>query len=137
MIRPISSNSNLAATQQKADAELAESTFNQVLDKARRADDEKRLKESCQEMESVFLNQVLSVMRSTVPANPLLGRSQAEEIFQSMLDQELTKSAAKTGTIGLAEILFKQLKQTLDQQPKTSSEVNSSVDTTNNLDQTK
>lgn len=119
MIRPISSNSNLIATQEKAQAELEQSTFNQVLDKARKADDDKRLKEACQEMESVFLYQVLSAMRSTVPPNPLLGRSQAEEIFQSMLDQELTKSASKTGSIGLAEILYKQLKQamTLQKEP--------------------
>lgn len=130
MISPVSSNSNIAATQQKAAAELEQSTFNQVLDKARKANDEKRLKESCQEMESVFLNQVLSAMRSTVPANPLLGRSQAEEIFQSMLDQELTKSASKTGSVGLADILFQQLKQTLDQQPASSSEVTPADETT-------
>ncbi|MGE5454230.1 MAG: rod-binding protein [Methylocystaceae bacterium] len=115
MITPVSSNSNLIATQQKATAELEQNTFNQVLDKTRQAQDDKQLKAACQEMESVFLYQVMSTMRSTVPPNPLLGRSQAEDIFQGMLDQEVTKNAAKTGSIGLAEMLYGQLKQTLTQ----------------------
>lgn len=117
MINPVSSNSNLMATQQKAAAELEKNTFNQVLQKTQQAQDDKSLLEACQELESVFLNQIMSVMRSTVPANALLGRSQAEEIFQGMLDQEYAKSASKTGSIGLAEIIFRQLKQSTDTTP--------------------
>jgi len=131
MIKPISSNSNLVATQQKAAAELEQSSFNKVLDKARQAEDDKRLREACQEMESVFLNQVLSTMRSTVPPNALLGRSQAEDIFQGMLDQEYAKSASKTGSIGLAEIIFRQLKQTMDTAQEIDSAANPTAPKTN------
>lgn len=133
MITPISSNSNLVATQQKAQAELEQNTFNQVLDKARQAQDDKKLKEACQELESVFLYQALSAMRSTVPANPLLGRSQAEDIFQGMLDQEVTKSASKSGGIGLADILYRQLKQTVSQEKETSTAETSTTDKVNTV----
>ncbi|MGE5379575.1 MAG: rod-binding protein [Methylocystaceae bacterium] len=130
MIKPIGSNSNLIATQQKAEAELEQNNFDQVLKKAGQAQDDKKLKEACQELESVFLYQMLSAMRSTLSPNPLLGRSQAEEIFQGMLDQEVTKNASKTGTVGLADILYNQLKQTMTQQKNPGPAQTQTTDTT-------
>jgi len=71
--------------------------------------DDAKLKTVCREMESVFLNLMLSRMRATVPKTELVDRSK-EEIMQSMLDSELTKNMAQAGGMGLADMLYRQLK---------------------------
>jgi flagellar protein FlgJ len=82
--------------------------------------DKARLKKACQEMESVFLNLMLTKMRDTVPKSKLFGDSSQEEIIRSMLDSEMTKDLAKAGGIGLADMLYRQL--TLETEAKTKSQ---------------
>lgn len=71
--------------------------------------DDKKLKSVCREMESVFLNIMLTRMRATVPKSDLLPDRSKEEIMQSMLDSEMTKSMAQAGGIGIADMLYRQL----------------------------
>jgi len=52
----------------------------------------------------------MKAMRSTIPKNNLFHGGQREEIFTDMLDQEISKIAAKRG-IGIADLLFQQLQQ--------------------------
>ena len=60
------------------------------------------------EFESLFLNLMLKEMRATVPKfDPL--HSYAEETYQEMLDQELTKSMAQQKGVGLADMMYRQL----------------------------
>lgn len=68
-----------------------------------------KLKEVCKDMEAVYLNLMLSKMRATVPKSKLMGDSSQEELFQSLLDSEMTKNLAKSGGMGLADMLYKQL----------------------------
>ena len=70
---------------------------------------DKKLRQTCQDMEAVFLNLMMAEMRKSVPKNPLLGESNADDIMKSMLDTETTKSMAKAGGIGLADMLYRQL----------------------------
>lgn len=79
-----------------------------------------KLKEVCKDMEAVFLNLMLSKMRETVPKSKLMGDSSQEELFQSMLDSEMTKNLAKAGGMGLADMLYKQL--TLEAEVKNKSQ---------------
>lgn len=72
---------------------------------------EKKLKEACQGFEEMFLNLVYSKMRETVPDDPLFGSSNGEKIMQSMLDSELTKQMAKAGGVGMADMVYKQIKK--------------------------
>lgn len=69
--------------------------------------DAARLRQACQGMESIFLGLLLKEMRATVPTDPLT--SHGEEIFRSFLDDELAKTAAQAGGIGLADMLYRQL----------------------------
>lgn len=87
------------------------SSFEEALKKAAESGDDEKLKEACQEFESVFLNMMLSTMRKTIPDGGLTEKSQATETFESMLDQEYSKSLSKSGGIGLADVLAKQLKK--------------------------
>ena len=65
-----------------------------------------------QQMESVFLNQMLAQMRKCSMAGEeggLFG-SKDQEMFQGMLDQERAKAWSQSGGVGLASILFEQMK---------------------------
>ena len=69
-----------------------------------------KLKEACSEFESIFMHQMLKEMRKTVnPKNTLVYGGQAEEIFSDMLDQE----RAKEMKIGLGDMMFRQLSQSI------------------------
>ena len=68
-----------------------------------------RLKRACQEMESLFINQLLKQMRQAIPKGGLLGDSSAEEMFTDMHDAELARTMAGAGGLGLAQMLMAQL----------------------------
>ena len=68
------------------------------------------LKKACSDFESIFINQMMQQMRKTVPENSLFGGGQAEEMMTSMLDDEMAKSISQQRGIGLADVLFQQLK---------------------------
>lgn len=72
--------------------------------------DDKKLREAAQEFESILTFTMLKHMREAVPKSDLL-KSSAEEIYQSMMDQEVTKSAAKTKGLGIADMLYRQFSQ--------------------------
>lgn len=90
------------------------SDFAQKLDRAlggksSTAASDKKLKSVCQDMESVFLNMMLTSMRATVPKDSLLGESNEDDIMKSMLDTELSKNMAQAGGVGIASLLYRQL----------------------------
>lgn len=79
-----------------------------------------QLKEACQEFESMFLNQLLTSMRKTVPKTNLMaeegegggeGGNRDEETYNSMLDTERAKAWAQAGGTGIGEILYEQLRK--------------------------
>ena len=78
--------------------------------------EDEKLLAACRELEAVFLNLLAKEMRKTVPEGGLLGTSRAQEFFTGMLDEALTEEASKSGTAGLADLLFLQLKATQDEE---------------------
>lgn len=105
-------------------ARTASESFAEKLSQAAKttttAADDKKLRETCREMESVFLNYLLTQMRSTVHKTNLFGDNSKQEIVQSLLDSELSKNMAGAGGIGLADMIYRQLstQQTKSQAPK-------------------
>lgn len=72
---------------------------------------DKKLKEACKQFESVFTYEILKSMRNSIQKCDLFSGGQAEEIYQSMLDQELSKNMAGQGDNSIANMLYQQLKQ--------------------------
>jgi peptidoglycan hydrolase FlgJ len=77
-----------------------------------------QLQKACKEFESLFLNQLLTSMRKTIPKAELgaeegneKGESHEKEVFDEMMDQELAKTWAQSDGIGLANVLYQQLKK--------------------------
>ena len=70
----------------------------------------KNLHEACEGFEAMFLSMMYKQMRATVPETELFGKkSNAIKIFEDMRDTELMNSVAKSGGIGIADMMYKQL----------------------------
>ena len=75
-------------------------------------DKEKKLREACQGFESIFIQKMWEQMRATIPESGFL-KGREERFWQSMYDQELAKTMAGAGGIGLADMMYEQLSRNL------------------------
>jgi Rod binding domain-containing protein len=71
--------------------------------------DDPKLRAACVEMESLFISHLFKEMRATVEKSDFIDGGQAEEIFTSLLDVEMSKKMSTAGGIGLSAILLEQL----------------------------
>ncbi len=76
------------------------------------ADDKQRMKQTAQDFEAIFVQQIFKEMKRTIPDGGLLPRGQAEEIYSDLQDMEAAKQLTNRGGIGLAEMLLEQLEKT-------------------------
>ena len=90
-----------------------EKDFDRIIRELTKEKKEQELKAACQELEAVFINKVMDAMRATVVHSDLIKRGFAEDVWESMLYEQYAKEISKTGTIGLAQILYKQLSANL------------------------
>ena len=74
-------------------------------------DRDEQLKKACKEFEAVFTNELLKSMRRTIEKCDLFHGGQGEEIYESLLDQELSKKMAGLGPGSLANVLYQQFKR--------------------------
>lgn len=74
--------------------------------------DQAKLKKACQDFEAVFIGQLWKQMRSSVPQEGLL-HSKEEESYASMFDQELSLKMARSGGMGLGDMLYDNLSRRL------------------------
>lgn len=66
-----------------------------------------KMREVCQEFESVFVSYLLQNMRKTVPNNNEEDGF-SREVYTSMMDEEVAKAVSRGPGIGLAEVLYRQ-----------------------------
>jgi len=72
---------------------------------------DKKLKKACKAFESVFTYEMLKSMRRSIEKCDLFHGGQGEEIYESMLDQELSKKLAGNGINSISNQLYQQLKR--------------------------
>lgn len=73
--------------------------------------DQKRLWESCQGLEQAFLQILLQQMQSTVQTGGLFPKSLQRDIYEDMQRETMAEQMAKSGDVGLAAMLYRQLQQ--------------------------
>jgi peptidoglycan hydrolase FlgJ len=83
--------------------------FKNSLEEAVANGDKEGIKNACVEFESYFLQLMFKEMRKTDSSQGIFVKGQAEKLFQDMLDEENSKSYARAGGIGLAEMMIKNL----------------------------
>jgi len=77
--------------------------------RARGQDDPPKVKKVAQDFEAMFVGMMLKSMRETLGKDKLTGGGHGEETFRSLLDQEYAQAAARSGSIGLAQMMEKEL----------------------------
>lgn len=75
----------------------------------RKSRDLESLKQSSKEFETMFVMEMYKAMRKAVPEGGLFEKSNSTEIFQEMLDLEITKESTKGQGFGLAEAMYNQM----------------------------
>lgn len=61
------------------------------------------------DFEAFFLSQAFENMFGGVEPDPVFGGGEAEGVYRSMLLQEYSKVAAKSGTIGIADAVTREI----------------------------
>ncbi|MCL2702175.1 MAG: rod-binding protein [Defluviitaleaceae bacterium] len=71
------------------------------------------LMDACKAFESYFLQIMFKEMRNTIPEakDGFFVKSNAEKIFEGMLDEQMSIMAANNGGIGLAAFMFRQMQR--------------------------
>ncbi len=89
------------------------SDFESVLKKAFDDGDKKKLKEACNEFESVMLQILYKQMKATVLEGGLIEKSSARTMFEDMLDETLMERGGQRG-MGISDMMYKQLSAKMD-----------------------
>ena len=83
----------------------------QIINKENKINSNRDLEEVAQEFESLFINEMLKRAHSAKLAKTIL-TSDAEDTYTSLLNQERSKTLAKSHNFGIAEALVKQFSRT-------------------------
>lgn len=71
---------------------------------------EQKLRQVSEQFESLFLSQLMHEMRGSVDTSDLLGEdSMASKTFRDMWDSAVTQSSAERSSLGIADMVYKQL----------------------------
>ena len=73
------------------------------------AKDRNELKKAAQQFEAIFINQLLKVMRETIEETDSSEGGFGKTIYTEMFDQEIAQNMAKSGALGIGDILYKNL----------------------------
>ncbi len=74
--------------------------------------EDKKLKESCNDFEGILIQQMLKSMRKTLSGDGVFGNSFGKDIYQSMYDEHLSVSISRgKNNIGFGDALYEQLKR--------------------------
>jgi Rod binding domain-containing protein len=98
--------------------QIQNSLFNQLteknLDSLRgqsdfgKAQSEEKMEKVARDFESVFINKLFESMRKGIPKSDLLD-SHSMDMFQSMMDQEMSKELSKRKGLGMGEMVYNDL----------------------------
>jgi peptidoglycan hydrolase FlgJ len=91
------------------------------------ASDPARMKAAAQELEGVFIGFLMKAMRSTVSQGGLFKQGADSQSYQDMFDQEVGRTLAKSGGIGLAAMILRD--QALRQTGSTADQAAGSAET--------
>ena len=70
---------------------------------------DEKLWDVCCKFESIFMQQMMSAMRKSVPKSGFMPQGYAEGVHDSMMDQAISDVGSKQGSLGLAVQMYRQL----------------------------
>lgn len=115
LARSSSDDQNLKEAKRKVDLGIKNLDANAAVEK------EKKLREAAEGFEAIFIQQMWQAMRASLPKEGLM-HSREEQFWQGIYDQELGKSMASAGGIGLADMMMTQLSKKLQNASEVAAE---------------
>ena len=77
-------------------------------------EEDQKLRDVSRQFESLLINDLVSQMRKTVVKGGFVPESQAERVYQSMLDTEYAIAMAQSDQVGLSALVYEHLLRTLN-----------------------
>ncbi len=71
--------------------------------------DEKAIRDAAAEFEAVFVSQMLAPMFETLESDTMFGGGPGEDIYRSMMVEEYGKAIARSGGVGIADAVAREL----------------------------
>lgn len=71
--------------------------------------DKAAAREAAEQFEAVFISQMLAPMFESVPTDGIMGGGEAEGMYRSLMVNEYGKSIVKSGGIGIADNLYREI----------------------------
>ena len=96
----ITSSNTSTSIQNMKDASLVNSTDEELMD-------------ACREFEAYFVEQLMKQMQKTVIKSELTEESETESYFKEMLYQEYAAEASEGQGVGIAKMMYEQMKRTM------------------------
>lgn len=72
-----------------------------------------KLRQSSQQLEGVFVQQMYKAMRDTVPSDGMFSGGSGEQMFTGLLDERMAADTPAKWQHGLSEAIYKHLRQAL------------------------
>ena len=80
--------------------------------------DDKAIEKASAEFEAIMVQSMFKAMRKTVPEGKLFPKSNAEKIYEEMLDLEIATQVSQKQSLGLAKQIYEQMQSKLNQENK-------------------
>lgn len=94
-------------------SEIDTEAFEKALKAAQQSKDSVKLKAACQQFEALFVQMMMKNMRSTIQDGGFIEKSYAREMFEGMFDEEIAKEVSKGQGIGISQMMYDQLSQSI------------------------
>jgi len=82
--------------------------------------DREKLKKACKDFEALFMSQMLKSMRQSIPQTGFLGKGLGNDIYQGLMDHELSKKLSQSKGLGLGKVIYRQMLKREEKTPTVS-----------------
>jgi flagellar protein FlgJ len=84
--------------------------------------DREKLKKACTDFEALFMAQMLKFMRQSLPQTGFFGKGVGSDIYQSLMDQQLSQELSQSKGLGLGTRIYQQVLRREEKAPNVSPE---------------
>lgn len=79
-----------------------------------------KLKKACKDFDALFMAQMLKSMRQTIPQTGFLGKGPGNDVYQGLMDQELSRKLSQSKGLGLGKVIYRQMLKREEKTPPVS-----------------
>jgi flagellar protein FlgJ len=103
--------------------------FDAILKEAAASQDDKALREACEELETYMLSQLFKQMKtSMLSGESLIPKGDYEKTFEDYMIDNQSKEMTKAGGIGLADVMYRQMTHTYSKHAKDDTQNTPKID---------